>query len=103
MSLGAVTTAVARPSPASQAERAADGPPRRGRELAQLRTRRVGEADMRDEAVAEERGRAAHRAIDELIDQHEVARMELGLEAPDRAGGHEPLHAELLEAPDVRA
>ena len=61
------------------------------------------EADVRDEAAAEERADAAARAIDELIGKHEVERRVLLLQAADRAGREDPLDAQQLHAEDVGA
>jgi hypothetical protein len=48
------------------------------------RARGLGEADVTDDAVAEEAGRAPERPVDELIGEHEVARHELLAQRADR-------------------
>ena len=61
------------------------------------------EADVRDDAVAEERADAALRAIEELIGDEQIERRVFFFQAPDRARRQQPLDAERLEAVDVRA
>ena len=41
-----------------------------------LRANGVGEADVRHQALAEEGGDAAARAVEELIGDHEIARLD---------------------------
>src|SRR6478735_9320446 len=60
-------------------------------------------ADVRDDAVAEERADAAARAIDELIGKQEIRRRVLLLQATDGARREDPLDAEGLHAEDVGA
>src|SRR5262249_35416804 len=52
---------------------------------------------------AEERADALPRPVDELIGHHDVARRDLLAQAPDRAHGEDPLHAEALQREDVGA
>ena len=58
---------------------------------------------MGGEALAEERADAAHRAIDELIRNDDVERLELFFQAADGARRQDEFHAELLQAEDVGA
>ena len=51
---------------------------------------RLGEADMGDAAGAEEAAHAVHRAVDELVRQHQVARRHL---LAERAAGRDRDHA----------
>ena len=53
--------------------------------------------------VAEERRRTAARAVDELVRDHHVQRLDVLAQAADGADGDDELDAELLEGPDVRA
>ena len=54
---------------------------RRVRDFRQLRADRMREADVRDQAFAEERRDASARAIDKLIGNHEVERLVFFLRA----------------------
>ena len=60
-------------------------------------------ADVRDQAAAEERADAPLGAIEELIGHHDVERLVLLLQAADGARREDALDAEHLEAEDVRA
>ena len=53
--------------------------------VGQLRADGIGEADVRHQSFAEERGDAAARAIHELIGDHEIQRLVLFLQRADRA------------------
>ena len=64
---------------------------------------RVGEGDMRDDAVAEVGVSAVARPIDELVREDDVGRRVRLFHRPDRAGGEDRVHAERLEPVDVRA
>ena len=64
---------------------------------------RMREADVRDQAVAEERADAPARAIEELIGNDEVERLVVLAQAADGARRQDPLDAEQLEAVDVGA
>ena len=63
----------------------------------------LGEADVADDAVAEEARRAPVRAVDELVDEHDVAGRDAALERADGRDREHALGAELLERVDVRA
>ena len=63
-------------------------------DVAQRSAERVREADVRDEAVAEERAHAAARPIEELIRHDEVQRLVVFTQAADRARRQNPLDAE---------
>ena len=76
---------------------------RRVGDAAQRRAERMREADVRDQPVAEERGDAAARPIDELIGDHQVERLVLLLQAADGARREDVLDAQRLEAEDVGA
>ncbi len=69
----------------------------------QLRADGIGEADVRDQAFAEERGDAAAGAVEELIGNDEIERPVLFLERADRAERDDALDAERLHAVDVGA
>ena len=73
-----------------------------GRQSQRL-AKRMREADMRDDPVAEERGVAVEGAVDELIGEHEIERLDLLPQAPDRARRDDGFDAELLEAVDIGA
>ena len=71
-------------------------------QLAQLVANGVGEGDVGHDAPAEEGMlRRALGAVDELVHQHDVAGLELGLQRADGADADDPLHAELLHRPEV--
>src|ERR1017187_6295983 len=61
------------------------------------------EADMRHQSIAEERRRAAPRAIEELIGDDELERAVLLLERTHGAQRNDALYAQHPEAPDVGA
>ena len=61
------------------------------------------EADVRHEAATEERADAASRAIDELVGHDDIERLQLLLQAADRAGRQDRGDAERLHPEDVRA
>ena len=61
------------------------------------------EADVRDQAAAEERADAALGPIEELIGNDDVERLVLFLQAADGAGREDVLDAEHLHAEDVGA
>ena len=82
---------------------APDARGRRERDVAQRPAERMREADVGDEAVAEEGRHASLRAIEELIGDHEVERLVLFLETAHGARREDVLDAEQLEAVDVRA
>ena len=63
----------------------------------------MGERDVRDEPVAEERADASLRPIEELIRHDDVERLVLLPQAADGARRQDALDAEHLEAVDVRA
>ena len=71
-------------------------------QLSQLITNGVSKSDVGHDATAEE-GMLdrALGAVDELIHQHDVARLELGLQRAHGADANDPLHAELLHRPEV--
>ena len=58
---------------------------------------------MRHHAPAEEAGRARHRTIDELIDDHEAARLQFFAQRADRGNGQQVGATRPLERIDVRA
>ena len=68
-----------------------------------MRTNRVGEADVRHQAFAEERRHTPARAIDELIGDHEIARRMLFPQATDGAEREDPFDAQFLESINVGA
>ena len=70
---------------------------------ADVRTNRIGEADMRHQAFAEERGHTPARAVDELIGDHEIARLMLFLQDADGAEREDPFDAQFLESINVGA
>ena len=70
---------------------------------ASCRADRIGEADVRHQAFAEKGGRAAARAVEKLVGDHEIERPVLLLERADRAERNDPLHAQLFDAVDVGA
>src|SRR5581483_10514260 len=77
---------------------------RRAREgLGKLRTYRIGEAHVRDDAAAEKRARPLRGPVDELIGNDDVARRDLFLQAADGAHRNDALDAELLHGEDIRA
>jgi len=51
--------------------------------------------------AAEERRRPFERLVDELIDDHQVARRDLVPQRPDRPAGDHRAGAELLEREDI--
>ena len=63
----------------------------------------IGEHDVRGDVFVEEGRDAALGEVDELVDDHEVARRDLLAHGPDGADGHEVGRAELLYGADVRA
>ena len=71
-------------------------------QLAQLIANGISKGDVGHDATAEEGmlGRALG-AVDELIHEHDVARLELGLQRAHGADANDPLHAELLHRPEV--
>src|SRR3954452_19368649 len=64
---------------------------------------RIGETDVRDDAVAEEGVGAVARAVDELVREDDVGRRVLLFHRADRAGGEDRVDAEELEAEEIRA
>src|SRR3954453_12878075 len=64
---------------------------------------RIGETDVRHDAVAEERVRAVPRAVDELVREDDVGRRVLLFHRSDRARGEDRVNAEELEAEEVGA
>ena len=73
-------------------------------ELAEVFADGVGEADVGDDAVAEEGVvLVAFGAVEELVDDDDVPRFVLGLEGTDSAGAEDPSHAEGLHRVDVGA
>src|SRR5205807_7939482 len=72
-------------------------------ERAQLRTVRVGGADVDDVRPEIVRVRAAGRPVDELVADHQVARMKIRLQTADGRGPDDAAHTELTHRPDVRA
>ncbi len=72
--------------------------------LAQFLANRIGEGDVRDNAAAEKRVRGGLLgAVDELVDQHDVARPVFLLERANGADADDPVDAELFHRPDVGA
>src|SRR6202040_2884186 len=65
-------------------------------------TDRIGEADVADDAIAEKRIRAMPRSIDELMRKEDVGRVIVLFHRSDGARGENRVHAERLEAVDVR-
>ena len=64
---------------------------------------RIAESDVADDAVAEERGDAMERAIDELVGNDEVGGLVLFLERSDGGDREDALHAELFEGVNIGA
>ncbi len=62
----------------------------------------VGERQVERHGAVEERALPAGRAVDELVDEHEVPRLELGSQRTAGEGRHQGLHAERCHRPDVR-
>ena len=56
---------------------------------------------MGDDAIAEKRGYSRLGEIDELVGNHDVARMDVFFETAHRADGNQPFHTQLLESMDV--
>src|SRR5262245_59046866 len=75
----------------------------RGRELSQVMRQRMREADMSDNAIAEERADPSASAIDELIGEHQVGRLVSLLQTPDGTRRQDPLNTKHLHAEDVGA
>ncbi len=73
------------------------------RDLRQIAANRLGEPDMRHDAVAEEGVDAMPRAIDELIGDNEVQRPMLFLQRADGRERQNALDAKLLHAMNVGA
>ena len=63
----------------------------------------IGEADVRDDAVAEKSVDAMAGAVEELVGDHEVERLVLFLQRADRGNRNDALDSQLLEAVNVRA
>ena len=76
---------------------------RRSATLRELRADGMREADVRDQAFAEERRDASARAVDELIRNHEVERLVFFLERADRAERENAFHAQRFHSVDVGA
>ncbi len=68
---------------------------------AHLRADRVREADVRHQALAEERGDAPAGAVEELVGEDEILRSMLFLERAHRAQRNDALHAQRLHAVDI--
>src|SRR5262245_52668222 len=67
-----------------------------GQRLRPRRAYRIGVADVRDDAVTEERAATLHGAVDELIGNHEVPGCDLLAQAAHRTHAEQALDAELL-------
>ena len=61
----------------------------------------VGERHVGQGGTVEERVSPAAGAIDQLVDDHELARLHVGLQRSDRARGQDPAHPEAPEGPHV--
>ncbi len=73
-------------------------------EFSQILGDRVGEGDVGDDAAAEEGvGGGLLGAVDELVDEDDVAGAVLALERSDGADAEDPGHAEFFEGPEVGA
>ena len=72
-------------------------------ESRQHRTDRIGQADVCDHAVSEERARSPVRAVDELVGNDDVPGAKLLLQTADRPDGEQKLGAELLQRAHVGA
>ena len=70
--------------------------------LAHRRAVRVGERDVRGDGAVVERVRPVARAVDQLVADHEVARLHGRLQRAARVRAEHAGHAELLHGPDVR-
>ena len=96
-----------RPLDADVGAPAMDGGARRARGLLQRgrqrRADRIGHADVRHDAVAEERRHPAPGGVVELRGHDQVERVDRLLHAADGRHRDHPLGAERLEPPDVRA
>ena len=68
----------------------------------EVRAEWVGEGDMRDQPVPEERRIPASSAIDDLVRHHEVEGFDVLAKAADGADRDDLLHAEGFEGVDVR-
>src|SRR6185437_12169375 len=71
--------------------------------LSQLKANRVGETDMRYQAIAEESGGAAIGTVKKLIGDHEVEGPVFFFQRADGAERDYPFDAELFEAVNVGA
>ena len=72
--------------------------------FAQVGAERIGEADMHDDAIAEEcGGTSGAGSIDDLIGDDHVTGYDFLLQRPDGRDGEDSLHSESLEGPDVGA
>ncbi len=81
----------------------ADRPSSRGDRQRDVGAEGVGEAHVHDDALAEERAGPRLGAVEELIGNYDVERLELFAQAADGAGRHDLLDAEQHHAPDVGA
>src|SRR5262245_61387211 len=69
----------------------------------ELRTDRVGKADMHYDAITKEGRNASLRPIVKLVRQNDVERSMFLFERSHSTGGDNPFHPELLEAVNVGA
>ncbi len=74
-----------------------------GDDVGKLRADGIGEADVGDQAFAEEGGDAAAGAVEELVGDDEIERAVLFLERADGAEGEDALDAERFHAVDIGA
>src|SRR5688572_2016952 len=80
------------------------GRPRRLlQQVGQLTAHGLRHPDVGDDALAEERGHAAPRPVEELVGHHQIERPDLLLRAAHRRDGDHPFGAQRLQPPDVRA
>ena len=64
---------------------------------------RIRHGNVGDDAFAKKRGDARFGEVDELVGNHDIARMDIFFQAAHCADGYEPLHAQLFESMDVGA
>jgi len=69
--------------------------------VAEPAAHRVGHRHVRDQPGLEERFRAREGAVDELVDDHEGARRQVGAQRADRADRQDFRHPDALEGVDV--
>src|SRR5437016_5979423 len=69
----------------------------------QFGTDGLAEGDVRHHAVSEKSVHAVTGAVEELIWDHELQRLVLFFQRPDRGDGDDAFHAQLLEAVNVGA